>query len=110
MRLMLGAILILFSAYTGWIVWEFGYLSVFEVSLREHPSTQVVVDLFVTGFILFLVMIADNRRRGRPLKKVLPFLVLGIFAGSIGGLLYFLINPDLLTGRAESATSARASG
>ncbi|MFN7903609.1 MAG: hypothetical protein ACK5P5_00345 [Pseudobdellovibrionaceae bacterium] len=96
MRPLLAAILILFSAYTGWIVWEFGYTSVFEVSFREHPSTQVVIDLFVAGLILLLVMVADNRRHGRPFRKVLPFLILGIFTGSIGALLYFLIYPDLL--------------
>ena len=102
MRLMLATILILFSIYTGWIIWEFGYTSVFEVSFREHPSTQAVIDLFVAGFILLIVMIADNQRRGRAFKKVLPFLILGVFTGSIGALLYFLIYPDLLKFKIKS--------
>lgn len=46
MRFLTGAILVLFSIYTGWIVWEFGYISVFEVAFREHPTTQAVVDLW----------------------------------------------------------------
>lgn len=96
MRLILVIILILFSAYTGWIIWEFGYISVFEVSFREHPSTQVVIDLWIAGFILFLIIIADNKRSERSFQKVLPFLILGAFTGAIGALLYFLIFPDLL--------------
>lgn len=101
MRIILATVLVLFSIYTGWIVWEFGYTSVFEVSFREHPSTQVVVDLFVTGGILLLVMILDNQRSGRPFRKVLPFALATIFAGSIGPLLYFLFYPSLLKSKAS---------
>lgn len=102
MRQVLATILILFSVYTGWIVWEFGYTSVFEVSFREHPSAQAVIDLFIAGFVLLLIMIADNKRSGRPFRKVLPFLILGVIAGSIGALLYFLVYPNLLKAKAKS--------
>jgi hypothetical protein len=96
MRFLLIAVLTVFSIYTGWIVWEFGYTSVFEVSLREHPSTQVLVDLFVMGGILLAIMILDNQRNGRPFRKVAPFVIVALLAGSIGPLLYFLVYTDLL--------------
>jgi hypothetical protein len=102
MKFLLTIVLVLFSVYTGWIVWEFGYTSVFEVSFREHPSTQAVVDLFVMGGVLLLVMIFDNQRSGRPLHKILPFVLLTIFAGSIGPLLYLLFYPSLLKSKADS--------
>ncbi len=96
MRLFLGAVLVLFSLYTGWIVWEFGFTSVFEVTLREHPSTQVLLDLIISGGILLLVMIQDNHRSGRSFRKVAPFVITTLIAGSIGPLIYFLKYPDLL--------------
>jgi len=94
-RLILGTILLLFSVYTGWIIWEFGYTSVFEVSLREHPSTQVLIDLFIAGGLLFFIMILDNKRRGRSISKIVPFAIVTLAAGSIGPLLYFTVYPEL---------------
>jgi hypothetical protein len=96
MRLLLGLVLVLFSAYTGWIVWQFGYTSVFEVTLQQHPSTQVLLDLYIAGSILFWLMIVDNKRQGRSFKKVLPYLTVTLFFGAIGPLIYFLVYPDLL--------------
>lgn len=96
MRLFLGAVLVLFSIYTGWIAWEFGYTSVFEVSLREHPSTQVLVDLWISCGLLFFIMILDNRRHGRAFRKVAPFALVTLLVGAIGPLLYFLVYPNLL--------------
>ena len=96
MRFLLAAILVLFSLYTGWIVWEFGYISVFEVAFREHPTTQAVVDLWIACGLLFFIMILDNQRSGRSFRKVLPFAVVTVLAGSIGPLLYFLVYPGLL--------------
>ncbi len=96
MRFLLGAVLVLFSAYSGWIVFDFGYLSVFHVTLREHPSTQVFIDLLIACGLLFLVMVADYRKNGRSLLKFIPFVIVTALAGSIGPLLYFIVYPDLL--------------
>lgn len=96
MKLLLGTILVLFTIYTGWIAWEFGYTSVFEVSFREHPSTQAIIDLWIACGLLFFIMILDNQKSGRPFQKVAPFAIITILAGSIGPLLYFLVYSDLL--------------
>lgn len=99
MRFLLAVVLVLFSIYTGWIVWEFGYTSVFEVSFREHPSTQVVIDLWIACGLLFFIMILDNQRSGRSFHKVAPFAIVTILAGSIGPLLYFLVYSNLLNSK-----------
>lgn len=96
MKFLLLIILVLFSLYTGWIVWEFGYVSVFEVTLREHPSVQVLIDLIIACGLLTLIMIIDNQRSGRSFRKVAPFVIVTAFAGSIGPLLYFLVYSNLL--------------
>lgn len=102
MRFLLGTVFVLFSIYTGWVAWEFGYTSVFEVSLREHPSTQVLIDLWIAGALLFFIMILDNRRQGRSFRKVAPFAILTLFFGALGPLLYFFVYPNLLKFRAEN--------
>lgn len=103
LRFLLILVLALFSLYTGWIAWEFGYTSVFEVSLRQHPSTQALVDLWISCGLLFFVIIFDNRRNGRPFRKVAPFAIVTMLLGAIGPLLYFLVYPNLLEmkGRVE---------
>lgn len=94
MRLILGTIFVLFSIYTGWIAWEFGYTSVFEVTLREHPSTQVLVDLIIAGGLLFVIMVLDNKRSGRSISKLIPYAILTLAFASVGPLLYFTVYPD----------------
>lgn len=100
-RLLLGTVLVPFSIYTGWIAWEFGYTSVFEVTLREHPSTQVLIDLFIAGGLLFVIMVLDNQRSGRSFRKILPYAIVTCLLASIGPLLYFIVYPDLLKFKTE---------
>jgi hypothetical protein len=102
LRFLLATVLVLFSIYTGWIIWQFGYTSVFEVCLREHPSTQALIDLLISCGLLFFIMIFDNRRSGRPIRKVVPFAIVTVLAGSIGPLLYFLVYSHLLKPKTES--------
>jgi hypothetical protein len=96
MRGFIGFVLLAFSLYTGWIAWEYGYTSVFEMAFREQPTTQAVVDLWIACGLLFFIMILDNRRNGRSLREVAPFAIVTVLAGSIGPLLYFFFYPDLL--------------
>jgi hypothetical protein len=87
------------------VAWEFGYTSVFEVAFREHPTTQAVIDLWISCGLLFMIMIVDNRRSGRRPRAVAPYALITMLLGAIGPLLYFIVYPGLLTikGRAASA-------
>lgn len=96
MRVILGAVLILFAVYTGWIAIEFGYTSVFEVCLREPPSTQALVDLWISCGLLLLLMVFDNKKNGRPFRLVAPFVVITLVAGAIGPLAYYFVYSDSL--------------
>ena len=98
-RLLLGIVLVLFFIYTVWIAMEFGYTSVFEVAFRGHPTTQAVVDVWIACGLLFFVIILYNQRSGRPLYSVAPHAVLTLLLAAIGPLLYFLVQPNLLTPR-----------
>jgi hypothetical protein len=98
-RVMLGVVMLLFTAYTAWIAWEFGYTSVFEVAFREHPTTQAVIDLWISCGLLFVIMVLDHRRSGRTLGAVVPFALVTMLLGAIGPLLYFIVYPGLLTSK-----------
>ena len=71
-------------------------------SLREHPSTQVLIDLWIARGILFFIMILDNQRNGRSFRKVVPFAIITFLLGSIGPLLYFMVYSNLLKSKDES--------
>ena len=102
MRLFLGVVLLVFSAYTAWVAWQFGYTSVFTVCFSAHPSAQALLDLFIAAGMLTFIMIVDNHRSGRSFLSLLPYLILALVFASIGPLLYFLIHPELLTFKRSS--------
>jgi uncharacterized membrane protein len=97
MRPLLIILLVPFSVYTAWVAWEFGYTSVFTVGLREHPTTQALIDLFISVGMLMLLMIADSKRNKRSKRKIAPFIILTLLLGAIGPLIYFLTYPGLLS-------------
>ncbi len=101
MKLVLIIVLAIFSLYTGWIAWEFGYSSVFESALKEHPSTQVLIDLFVMGGLVLAIMISDNQKSGRTFRQLMPYVILTALLGAIGPLLYFIVYTDLLKSKAK---------
>lgn len=101
MRIILILVLTFFSIYTGWIAWEFGYTSVLESALREHPTTQVLIDLFIMGGLVLAIMISDNQKSGRTFLQLLPYVILTALLGAIGPLLYFIFYTDLLKAKAK---------
>ena len=97
MRPLLLLLLIPFSIYSAWVAWTFGYTSVFTVGFREHPTTQALLDLFISVGLLMLIMIADSIKNNRSISKMAPFIVLTLLLGAIGPLIYFLTYPSILT-------------
>ena len=73
----------LLSAYaTGWLPRHLA------VQLRQWGQLQVLCDLIVTSSLAALWMLQDARRRG---VNAWPFVVVTLFLGSFGPLLYLLL-------------------
>lgn len=86
-----GALIIVlldFAALTTWAVYKVGYLGIFAAGLAGPGAMQVLADLILFGGLACLWMIADARTRG---ANPWPYVVITLFAGSFGPLLYLLV-------------------
>lgn len=95
--IVLGLITLDFAALTIYSVMEVGYLGLFEYQLATSAGWQVLADLVIVCVLAMAWMIADARRSGRT---VWPYLLLTVFSGSFGPLLYLLVG--LLGSRAAA--------
>ena len=100
--LVLVAALVLFGAYTLWVVAVDGYTGFISLALAEPWGGQLFVDL-VIALVLFLTwMRRDAPAHGIPTG---PYLALVLTTGSIGALAY-LIHRELRSAGSEAAGSA----
>ena len=86
---LIGFVLVDFTVLTAWILAQYGwsYLGFLRDAQSTLAGVQVLIDL-VIALTLFLVwMWSDAKRRG---ISPLPYLVVTLFLGSIGALLYLL--------------------
>lgn len=91
MNLKTALLLILTAAFTllsGYALLEHGYWAIWQYQLLSSTGWQVLADLVIACSLIMLWMIDDARRSGR---RVWPYLVLTLGAGSFGPLAYLLI-------------------
>jgi hypothetical protein len=81
----IGIILADFVALTAYAVWHEGYLAFFDVHAMNAINLQILVDLVLALGMVSIWMWQDARARG---VSALPYLVVTLFLGSIGPLLY----------------------
>ena len=77
--------LLLFGGWTATIVVEHGYTGFITVALAEDWAAQLFVDLVIALLLFMPWMANDAQERGKPFW---PWLILTLFLGSIGPLLY----------------------
>ena len=81
-------LLALFSAVSGYAVWEHGYLALWRLPFAGGSGTlQLFADLFVAMFLVTTWMVRDSRTSGVP---ALPWIVVTVLTGSFGPLGYLL--------------------
>ncbi|MCI8208801.1 hypothetical protein AUC61_04565 [Pseudomonas sp. S25] len=88
------AALVVFSLYTAGTIWlsEQSLVS-FGIELLSSPDTaQVVIDLYLLGFLACVWMYRDARARGHSTVSLLPYFLITALFLSIGPLLYIVIN------------------
>jgi hypothetical protein len=87
-RIILGLVLLDFSALTVWAVAEHGYVGVFEALLANAATITAGTDLVIALGLITVWMWRDAKARGR---NVLPYVGLTALLGSIGPLAYLLL-------------------
>ncbi len=85
---LLVAVTAAFAVLTGVALAEVGYLGIFEPHFQSWGAAQVLADLVILGILSCLWMLADSRTSGIP---AWPFVLVTVFAGSFGPLLYLIV-------------------
>lgn len=93
--------LLVFGAFSAWVVWEVGYLAIWLHLFEGAAGWQVAFDIVLFGLLAMGWMAHDAGRQGRT---VWPYLVLTLVGDSVGPLLYLALAP----GRRTTPGVARA--
>jgi len=80
-------ILIPFTLLSVYAVSQVGYWGIFEYHLHSPAGWQVIVDLVIACVLLLSWIIPEAKREGR---NPWPFVVITLFLGSFGPLLYLI--------------------
>jgi len=81
----IGLLLADFVALTAYAIWQYGYAAFFDLATMNAITVQVSIDLVIALAIVSVWMVGDARARG---ASAVPYLVLTLFLGSIGPLVY----------------------
>ncbi|MEM7584016.1 MAG: DUF2834 domain-containing protein [Acidobacteriota bacterium] len=84
----LAAELLFFVALTLIAVSDHGYLGFFDLALANSATTLLFVDLLICLSLVAIWMVLDARRTG---QKAWPYLIVALFFGAAGPLLYLII-------------------
>jgi len=101
-RPLAAAVLVAFTAFTLWVTEVYGLGGFFGWVFHNAATTQVFVDLCISLTLAMVAITADAHSRG---KASWPYWVLALLTGSIGALLYWLVNPP---GQRDGAASGHA--
>ncbi len=80
-------ILIAFSVFTLYAVYQHGYVGLFEQALANAATVQVFLDLTIALSLVILWMWQDAQKQD---IAPLPYILLTLTLGSIGPLLYLV--------------------
>lgn len=91
-------LLLPFSLYSFAVMADIGYDGIWRDGFASAGSRQILADLVVMAVLACFWLVQDARRSGR---RVVPWILLTLTAGSLGPLLYLLLAP------ADGTTSRR---
>lgn len=87
-KLLLWSVLIEFALFSGWVMWEVGYLGIWQAGFASAGSLQVLLDLVICAGLIGVWLFNDARQRG---MNPWPWLVATLLAGSLAPLLYLIV-------------------
>lgn len=80
-------VILAFGVLTGCAVAKVGYIGILDAGLANWGSMQIFVDLVISRALACVWMVLDAREYG---ANPWPYVVITLFAGSFGPLLYLL--------------------
>ena len=75
------------SRPSGYVVYQYGYIGLFEQGLANAATLQIFLDLTIALSLVLLWLWQDARKQG---ISPFPYVILTLTLGSIGPLLYLV--------------------
>jgi hypothetical protein len=82
-------VLFAFAAATAFAIQQHGYTAFLTYALVNEATELLFVDLSLSLILIAAWLVFDARRRG---AHYIPYLALALFFGSVGPLLYLIVN------------------
>ncbi|HYB98089.1 MAG TPA: DUF2834 domain-containing protein [Candidatus Limnocylindrales bacterium] len=93
-----------FAAFTGYVLYHYGVVGLFEAATANAATMQIMFDLVLALTFFTIWMIGDARQKG---INPLPYLMLVLTTGSIGAMIY-LIRRERVAAAATHSLAAHA--
>lgn len=90
MRTVLILALAAFGVLTSYAMWQVGYIGIWQAGVANWGAAQVLADLVTMSLVVLFLLLRDARAQGR---KLWPYALITLAAGSFGPLLYLLLAP-----------------
>jgi hypothetical protein len=90
MRTALILVLAAFGAFSTYVMWQVGYLGIWQAGMASLGAWQLLLDLGLMSAITLGFLWRDAKRTGRT---IWPFALITLAAGSFGPLLYLVLRP-----------------
>ncbi|NCT85314.1 MAG: DUF2834 domain-containing protein [Comamonadaceae bacterium] len=103
MRTVLILVLATFGAFSLYTMWEVGYTGIWQAGMASIGAWQLLVDFVITSLILLGFLWRDATQTGR---RLWPFALLTLAAGSFGPMLYLLLSPRGSSARLDREATA----
>lgn len=84
---LLWLVALAFGAFSSWVLWQIGFLGIWQGGFANLGSTQITLDLIITCAVAMGFAVRDCRAQGRAWW---PWAVLTLVSGSLGLLAYLL--------------------
>ena len=88
-RSLAAVVLVVFSLFSAYVLVEHGVVGLLELILANSATTLAFVDLTIALTLAMIWMWRDAHQRG---ITVIPYLALTCGLGSVGPLLYLVVN------------------
>lgn len=100
---LLWFLLIDFVIFSTWVMWDIGYLGIWQAGFESNGSLQILIDLGIGCFLICSWIIGDAKARG---VSSAPWIVATFAIGTIAPLAYLLVREYQLDRLEYNPTSA----
>ncbi len=97
---LLIVIFALFGGYTFWLLFEVGYIAIWQAGFASPASLQILLDLVIACLIICSWMIGDAKARG---LTIWPWILAVVTTGTIAILVYLIVREFNKKSRLQTA-------